>query len=93
MPANMGMEDQIDVSVTNHVTYSVCVGRILDEGWIRALNVTPIATHRYYTAPPRTALTLELHDQAALLGLLNHLHNLGLTLLSVKRDALHAQEV
>lgn len=66
--------------------YSVCIQSILDEGWVRALQVKAIATHRHYTAPPRTTLTLELADQAELLGLLYRLHNLGLTVLSVERS-------
>lgn len=65
--------------------YFVCVRSILDEGWVRALQVNPIATHRHYSGPPRTILTLRLADQSEMLGLLNRLHNMGLTLLSVKR--------
>jgi hypothetical protein len=56
----------------------------LDEGWIRALQVKTVATHRHYSSPPRTILMLQLADQAELLGLLNRLHNLGLTLLLVE---------
>ncbi|MFN8490246.1 MAG: hypothetical protein U0350_21845 [Caldilineaceae bacterium] len=75
------MEQQRD---SPYAIYSVCVRNILDEGWVRALEVKAIATHRHYTEPPRTILTLQLADQAALLGLLNRLHNMGLTLLSVE---------
>jgi hypothetical protein len=64
--------------------YHICVRTILDEGWIRALQVNPIATHRHYTGPARTVLMLQLTDQAELLSLLNKLHNMGLTLLSVE---------
>lgn len=67
--------------------YHICIRTILDEGWVRALQVNPVATHRHYTGPPRTILTLQLADQAELLGLLNRLHNMGLTLLSVEREA------
>ena len=67
-----------------HGVYHVCVRSILDEGWVRALQIKPIATHRHYAGPPRTVLTLQLVDQAELLGLLNRLHNMGLTLLSVE---------
>jgi hypothetical protein len=56
----------------------------LDEGWVRTLEIETIATHRRYSSPPRTTLTLQLADQSALLGLLNRLHNMGLTLLSVE---------
>jgi hypothetical protein len=64
--------------------YSVCVRSILDEGWVRALQVTPIATHRHYAGTPRTILTLQFTDQSELLGLLNRLHNMGLTILLVE---------
>jgi hypothetical protein len=64
--------------------YSVCVRSILDEGWVRALDVEPIETHRHYSGPPRTILTLRLADQSEMLGLLNRLHNMSLTVLSVE---------
>lgn len=70
--------------------YRVCVRSILDEGWVRALQVNPIATHRHYAGPPRTILTLQLADQAELLGLLNRLHNMGLTLLLVEKESAQA---
>ena len=66
--------------------YSVCVKNILDEGWIYALQLDPVVTHRHYAGPPRTVLTLRLADQSEMLGLLNRLHNMGLTLLSVELD-------
>jgi hypothetical protein len=64
--------------------YRVCVRTILDESWVRALHVRPIATHRHYAGVPRTILTLQLADQSELLGLLNRLHNMGLTILRVE---------
>lgn len=64
--------------------YRVCVRTILDEGWVRALQINPIATHRHYSGTPRTILTLQLTDQSELLGLLNRLHNMGLTIMSVE---------
>ena len=67
------------------VIYTVCVRSILDEGWVRALHVKALTTQRHYTVP-RTMLTLQLADQAELLGLLNRLHNMGLTVLSVEMN-------
>lgn len=64
--------------------YNVCVRSILDEAWVRALNLNPIATYRHYSGTPRTILMLQIVDQSELLSLLNQLHNLGLTLLSVE---------
>lgn len=69
--------------------YSVCVRSILDEGWVRALEVEPVATRRHYCGPPRTILTLRLADQSEMLGLLNRLHNMNLTVLSVELDLPH----
>ncbi len=66
--------------------YHISIRNILDEGWIRALQIEPIATHRHYAGPPRTVLTLQVCDQAELLGLLNRLHNMGLKLLAVETD-------
>lgn len=67
--------------------YRVSVRNILDEGWVRALEINPIATHRHYAGTPRTTLTLQLTDQSELLGLLNRLHNMGLTILLVEAGA------
>jgi hypothetical protein len=64
--------------------YRICVRSILDEGWVRALQIAPIATHRHYVGTPRTIVTLQLSDQSELLGLLNRLHDMGLTILSVE---------
>lgn len=64
--------------------YSVSVESILDEGWIYALQLDPLLTQRHYAGPPRTVLTIRLADQSEMLGLLNRLHDMGLTLLSVE---------
>ena len=69
----------------SHEVYSICVRSIIDEGWVRALDVKPLETHRHYTDPARTVLTLELADQSELLGLLFRLHSLGLTVLSLEK--------
>ncbi|MCB0071102.1 MAG: hypothetical protein KDE20_06570 [Caldilineaceae bacterium] len=68
----------------NSDIYNVCIRTVLDEGWIYALQLDPIVTHHHYAGPPRTVMTVRLADQAALLGLLNRLHNMGLRLLSVE---------
>jgi hypothetical protein len=73
--------------------YHICVRSILDEGWVRTLQVDPIATHRHYAGLPRTTLTLQVSDQSQLLGLLNQLHNMGLTLLSVELNLPRATQI
>jgi hypothetical protein len=67
--------------------YYISVRNVLDEGWIRALEIEPIETQRHYAGPPRTVLVLRMSDQAELLGLLNRLHNMGLKLLAVESDS------
>lgn len=80
------MKEEMD---SESIVYSVCVRNILDEGWIRALDLEPIATYRHYAGPPRTVLTVRLLDQSEMLGLLNRLHNMGLTLLEVELNSAH----
>lgn len=65
-------------------TYCVSVKSVLDEGWIDALQLDTVDTQRYHAGPPRTVLTIRIVDQAELLGLLNRLHNMSLTLLSIE---------
>ncbi len=67
-------------------TYRVSIKKILDEGWIYALQLDPIVARRYYDDSPRTVLTIRLADQSELLGLLNRIHDMGLSLLSVERS-------
>jgi hypothetical protein len=68
--------------------YSVCIKTILDDGWLYALQLDPVETQRHYAGPPRTVITVRLADQAQLLGLLNRLHDMGLTLLSIDLHSL-----
>jgi hypothetical protein len=70
------------------VVYRVCIRSILDEGWLSVLALTPIATYRHYAGPPRTILVLQCVDQSELLGLLNRVHDMGLTLISVELSLL-----
>ncbi len=66
--------------------YYVEVGAQLDERWMEYLPVVRSTTH---TAPISGATSLVLHvvDQAELMGIINSLHGLGLSLLIVKRLA------
>ena len=63
--------------------YAITVRSIVDEGWVRALQVKPVETVRHYGEPARTTVTVEIIDQAELFGLLRRIHSGGLTLLSV----------
>lgn len=54
-------------------------------GWFGGMRIT---TGRTAKMPSVTTLTGTVADQAALLGLLNKLHNLGLVILLVRREML-----
>lgn len=65
-------------------TYVICIQGYLDQRWSDRLGgLTIQATHQ----PDQTWVTIlsgELQDQAALVGVLNTLYDLGLPLLSVE---------
>ena len=79
-------EEQQDLRLRIHepATYVVRVQGVLDESWsdyCGGLSVVTEATPRGY---PVTTLSGRLADQAALMGVLNHLYMLGLPLLFVE---------
>ena len=65
-------------------TYRICVQGILDERWSDRLGGVTITTTRQTSEAPVTTLSGWLVDQAAVLGVLNTLHDLRLPLLSVQ---------
>jgi hypothetical protein len=64
--------------------YRIRVQSALDEGWSTRLADMTITTASREGEPPMTVLSGELIDQAALLGVLNFLYDLGKPLLSVE---------
>jgi RNA binding exosome subunit len=68
-------------------TYRIAVRGALDSSWSGHLSDMAIAPDAGAFGEPVTVLTGQLADQAALLGVLNHLAELGLALVSVERDA------
>jgi hypothetical protein len=67
-------------------TYRIHVRGTLDSSWSSQLGDLAIAVDTVQVGEPHTLLTGRLADQAALLGVLNHLAELGLALVSVERD-------
>jgi hypothetical protein len=62
------------------VMYEICVTGQLDNSWadwLEEMTITAAAGYTHLRGP--------VIDQSALFGLLKRLHNLGLTLISVKR--------
>jgi len=65
-------------------TYRIKVQGILDKGWSDRLGGLTITTTGQTSKAPVTTLSGRLIDQAAVLGVLNTLHDLRLPLLSVE---------
>ena len=65
--------------------YSIQVEGLLDESWSERLAGMNIQTIKRKNLPPVTTLSGRLMDQAELLGVLNALYNLHITLVAVER--------
>jgi hypothetical protein len=74
-------------------TYRISARGTLDASWSSRLGDLAIALGTDEVGEPLTVLTGPLADQAALLGVLNHLAELGLALVSVERDGRSAERV
>ena len=66
-------------------TYIIQVEGLLDEVWAERLAGMKLRTIKRKNLPPLTTLKGRLTDQAELLGVLNSLYNLRVTLKHVKR--------
>jgi len=66
--------------------YSIHVEGLLDESWSERLAGMNVKTIKGNNQPCVTILSGRLTDQAELLGVLNALYNLRLTLISVRRQ-------
>ena len=66
--------------------YSIHVEGSLDESWSERLAGMNVETIKRNNLPLVTILSGRLTDQAELLGVLNALYNLRLTLISVRRQ-------
>ena len=66
-------------------TYSIHVEGLLDKSWSERLAGMNIETIKRKNLPPVTTLSGRLTDQAELLGVLNSLYNLRVTLIRFER--------
>ena len=66
-------------------TYSIHVEGLLDKSWSERLAGMNIETIKRKNLPPVTTLSGRLTDQAELLGVLNSLYNLRVTLIAFER--------
>ena len=67
-------------------TYRIEIDGVLDESWSERLAGMNVKTTKSSILTPVTILSGRLRDQAELLGVLNALYNLRLTLLTVRRQ-------
>ena len=65
--------------------YHICVNGYLDKSWSSCLSGLSITGTSILDGSKSTELSGMLADQAALIGVLNTLYNLGFTLLKVER--------
>ena len=65
--------------------YSIHVEGLMDESWSERFAGMKIKTNERKDLPPLTTLSGQLTDQAELLGVLNALYNLRITLMTVER--------
>jgi len=72
-------------------TYIIDVEGLLDESWSERLAGMNVKTIKRNNLPLVTILSGRLTDQAELLGVLNTLYNLRLTLISVRRQDISSE--
>ena len=66
-------------------TYRIVINGSLDRTWFRNIYEMDIVVNSRAAGVQETTLKGELIDQAALIGVLNTLYNMGFTLLNVER--------
>lgn len=67
------------------IHYTICIEGSIDNAfasWFGPIQIEPACDVR---GQPMTRLSGEVADQAALIGLVRHLHGLGIVLLSINR--------
>jgi hypothetical protein len=79
------MDDGITrkLALDGRAPYCIMLQGVLDSSWADELGGMTIEHTREPGEPPMTAMTGEVVDQAALVGILNLVYNLGYPLISV----------
>jgi hypothetical protein len=77
--------DTSALSFDEPALYRICVSGVVDRTWADFLGGLTVTTATGPGGAPMTVLTGELADQVALSSLLNGLHRLEFTLLSVEK--------
>ena len=68
-------------------SYRITFEGSLDENWMGRLGGMQITTTTREAQKPVTTLSVQVRDQAALIGVLNSLYQLHTTILSVNRES------
>jgi hypothetical protein len=76
----------MDVDTDERATYHIRIRGQLDESWSDHLSGMKISFMPKPAGSRETLLTGELTDQAALMGVLNTLYDMGYSLISVEKD-------
>lgn len=79
----MDTEIQKAPKTSSQAAYSITVSGALTEHWTEFYSGTSVALEYSHDGNVRTTLTCQVRDQAELVGILNQLSNLNLTLLQV----------
>ena len=80
----MQSKNKKGLTLDSTAAYAIRIQGSLDESWSDRMSGVSIRVQRSPDEAPVTILTGEFQDQAALAGVLNTLHDLGLPLLSVQ---------
>jgi hypothetical protein len=73
-----------DLKFTSPAAYRIYVKGFLDESWSDRFSGLQIENQTSATEPPKTILQGTLLDQAQLLGVLNNLYEMHMSLISVE---------
>ncbi len=85
------MSEMMNEPVLNASTFAIKVKGSIDASWSDFLSGAQILNKNDAAGNPFTELRIRLEDQAALRGLLNHLWDLNLCVISVRRTGFAGQ--
>jgi len=78
------LKHSADLKFTSPAAYRIYVKGFLDESWSDRFSGLQIENQTSATEPPKTILQGTLLDQAQLLGVLNNLYEMHMSLISVE---------
>ena len=79
----MDNTSQKDSGSSTRATYQIIIKGKLDQRWAELFNSSTVSMTYSADEKLQTIFTIQVHDQAELLGMLNRLHGFNLSLLQV----------